>query len=152
MKVKDAKFVKDFIKMANDGWLMGWHERNGGNLSYRLKKEEVEAIKENFNYSEWNEIGTSVPYLKNEFFLVTGSGKYFRNVILDLEDSCCVIELDDKGEKYRICWGLVNGKYKWPRDSDEAKQITKQEFRWLMEGLSIEQKTAIRPAKTGAVC
>ena len=47
---------------------------------------------------------------------------------------------------------LENGKYKWPRDSDEAKQITKQEFRWLMEGLSIEQKTAIKPAKTGAVC
>uniref|UniRef100_UPI003431A0FD IS66 family insertion sequence element accessory protein TnpB n=1 Tax=uncultured Ruminococcus sp. TaxID=165186 RepID=UPI003431A0FD len=42
-----------------------------------------------------------------------------------------------------------NGKYKWPRDSKEAKQITQQEFRWLMEGLSIEQKTAIRPAKTG---
>ena len=43
-------------------------------------------------------------------------------------------------------------KYKWPRDSDEARQITQQEFRWLMEGLSIEQKTAIKPAKTGAVC
>ena len=47
---------------------------------------------------------------------------------------------------------LENGKYKWPRASDEARQITPQEFRWLMEGLSIEQKTAIRPAKTGAVC
>ena len=47
---------------------------------------------------------------------------------------------------------LENGKYKWPRDSDEARQITPQEFRWLMEGMSIEQKTAIRPAKTGAVC
>jgi len=47
---------------------------------------------------------------------------------------------------------LENGKYKWPRDSDEARQITKQEFRWLMEGLSIEQKTAIRPARTGTVC
>lgn len=47
---------------------------------------------------------------------------------------------------------LENGKYKWPRDSDEARQVTKQEFRWLMEGLSIEQKTAIRPARTGEVC
>ena len=47
---------------------------------------------------------------------------------------------------------LENGKYKWPRDSDEARQITPQEFRWLMEGLSIEQKTAIKPARTGAVC
>ena len=47
---------------------------------------------------------------------------------------------------------LENGKYKWPRDSDEARQITRQEIRWLMEGLSIEQKTAIKPARTGAVC
>ena len=28
--------------MANDGYLQGWHERNGGNLSYRLKTDEVE--------------------------------------------------------------------------------------------------------------
>ena len=47
---------------------------------------------------------------------------------------------------------LENGKYKWPRDSNEAKLITPKEFRWLLEGLSIEQKTAIRPAKTGSVC
>ena len=25
------------------------------------------------------------------------------------EDSFCIIELDDKGESYRICWGLVKG-------------------------------------------
>ena len=47
---------------------------------------------------------------------------------------------------------LENGKYKWPRNSEEAKLITKQEFRWLMEGLSIEQKTVIKPAKTGRIC
>ena len=47
---------------------------------------------------------------------------------------------------------LENGKYKWPRNSEEAKLITNQEFRWLMEGLSIEQKTPIRPAKTGRIC
>ena len=41
--------------------------------------------------------------------MVTGSGKYFRNVILKPEDSLCMIELDDKGENYRIVWGLVNG-------------------------------------------
>ena len=27
--------------MCNDGWLQGWHERNGGNLTYRMKEEEV---------------------------------------------------------------------------------------------------------------
>ena len=35
---------------------------------------------------------------------------------------------------------------------NEAKLITQKEFRWLMEGLSIDQKTAIKPAKKGKVC
>jgi len=76
MKVTDAEFVKGFIRMANDGWEQGWHERNGGNLTYRMKDEEVAEVKENFEAGEWKEIGTEVPDLAGEFFLVTGSGKY----------------------------------------------------------------------------
>lgn len=49
MRFLDAEFVKGFIRMANDGWEQGWHERNGGNLSYRVKSEEVESVKENFD-------------------------------------------------------------------------------------------------------
>lgn len=109
MKVLDAEFMQGFIRMANDGWELGWHERNGGNLSYRIKKEEVESVKENFMPGEWREIGTTVPKLANEYFLVTGSGKFFRNVIIKPEDSLCIIELDERGENYRIVWGLVNG-------------------------------------------
>lgn len=82
MKFIDAEFVKGFIRMANDGWEQGWHERNGGNLSYRVKPEEVESVKENFEAKKWQPIGTSVPNLAGEYFLVTGSGKYFRNVII----------------------------------------------------------------------
>ncbi len=110
MKIVEAEFVKGFIRMCNDGWEQGWHERNGGNLSYRIKPEEVEEIKSALCMDgEWKEIGTSVPDLAGEFFLVTGSGKYFRNVILKPEDNICIIEVDEKGENYRICWGLENG-------------------------------------------
>ena len=109
MKFLDAEFVWGFIRMADDGWQQGWHERNGGNLSYRVKPEEVESVRENFEAKEWQPIGTAVPKLAGEYFLVTGSGKYFRNVIIKPEDSICMIELDDKGENYRIVWGLVNG-------------------------------------------
>ena len=109
MKVLDAEFVKGFIRMATDGWEQGWHERNGGNLSYRIKPEEVGAVQEELVPREWQKIGTSVPQLAGEYFLVTGSGKYMRNVQIQPEDSICIVELDDKGEEYRICWGLVNG-------------------------------------------
>ena len=110
MRITDVKFVQGFIRMCNDGWEQGWHERNGGNLSYRMKAEEVEEVREYLNAGgDWKAIGTSVPGLAGEFFLVTGSGKYFRNVILDPEDSLCILELDEKGENYRVLWGLVNG-------------------------------------------
>lgn len=46
--------------------------------------------------NEWKPIATKVPGLASEYFLVTGSGKYFRNVIIDPEDSICIIELDEK--------------------------------------------------------
>ncbi len=109
MKVLDAQFVQGFIRMANDGWELGWHERNGGNLSYRMKQEETDSVKENFQPKEWQPIGTSVPGLAGEYFLVTGSGKYFRNIILYPQDSLCIVEIDSTGENYRIVWGLVNG-------------------------------------------
>lgn len=109
MNFLEAEFVRGFIRMADDGWNQGWHERNGGNLSYRVKPDEVELVKENFAAKEWQPIGTTVPKLAREYFLVTGSGKYFRNVIIKPEDSICMVELDDKGENYRIVWGLVNG-------------------------------------------
>lgn len=110
MSIVDVKFVQGFIRMCNDGWEQGWHERNGGNLSYRIKKEEVEEVKEYLaKEAEWKPIGTSVPGLAGEYFMVTGSGKYFRNVILDPEDSICILEVDKTGEKYRVLWGLVNG-------------------------------------------
>ena len=110
MRVTDAEFVKGFIRLCDDGFKQNWHERNGGNLSYRIKPEEVESVKEELTDSNpWQPIGTSVPKLAGEYFMVTGSGKYFRNVILDPAANSCIIEVDEAGENYRICWGLVNG-------------------------------------------
>jgi len=109
MNFLEAEFVRGFIRMATDGWEQGWHERNGGNLSYRVKKEEAASVKDQLQEREWCPIGVKVPGLAGEYFLVTGSGKYFRNVPLYPDDSICMIELDEYGENYRIVWGLVNG-------------------------------------------
>lgn len=110
MEITEIGFVKEFIKLADDGFKQNWHERNGGNLSYRIKPEEVEQVRPFFTEpQEFRPIGTSVPGLAGEYFMVTGSGKYFRNVILDPADTSAIIEIDAAGENYRIVWGLVNG-------------------------------------------
>lgn len=36
------------------------------------------------------------------------------------------------------------GRFQWPRNAAESRALTRQEFRWLMEGLAIDQPKAIR--------
>lgn len=110
MRVLDTKFAQQFIRLCANGYAKGWHERNGGNLSYRLKQEEIAAIQDDISFSRpFTPIGTTVTELKNAYFLVTGSGKFMMNVSLDPEDNICVIRLDDTGSNYQIVWGLIHG-------------------------------------------
>ena len=69
MKFIDAEFVKGFIRMANDGWEQGWHERNGGNLSYRVKPEEIESVKENFEAKKCSRSGHPFQIWRENIFL-----------------------------------------------------------------------------------
>ena len=39
---------------------------------------------------------------------------------------------------------LNNGRFQWPRSASELRKLDAQAFRWLMEGLEIEPKKAIR--------
>ena len=106
----NTKLKRDIIKTCTDGWLQGWHERNGGNLSCRMTPAEAEEVKDLLNENAaWKEIGAEVPGLANEYFMVTGSGKYFRNVELDFEDNAAIIKVNEDGTMYKIVYGLVNG-------------------------------------------
>ncbi len=42
---------------------------------------------------------------------------------------------------------LANGNYQWPRNEIEARELTAQQYRWLMDGLSVKQKKAIKATK-----
>ena len=87
MSMTDISIVQKYIRMANDGWLQGWHERNGGNLTYRLTKEEVAEMRPFFDAQprEWvamgvtgeNLAGTELEVYKN------GSESYFRIAVAD---------------------------------------------------------------------
>lgn len=110
MKIVEMKFMKDFTKLTEDAWLKGWHERNGGNITYRLEKSYVEEI-ENLldDLTEYLPIGATVPNLAEEYFVVTGSGKFIRNISICPEENIGIIKVDETGTKYKILWGLVNG-------------------------------------------
>ena len=110
MGVPESKAIRGFVRMCFDGWLQGWHERNGGNLSYRMTPEDLEECRSEFTFERpWVPMGVADRSLAGEHFLVTGSGKYMRNVPEDPESNIGVLEIGPEGNAWRIVWGLQNG-------------------------------------------
>ena len=39
---------------------------------------------------------------------------------------------------------VENGRFRWPNNENEVRDLTQEEFPWLMQGLSIDQPDAIK--------
>jgi len=76
-----------------------------------MKDEEVAQCRPYFRPTpgEWVNMGVQADNLAGEYFITTGSGKYFRNVELDPEHNMGIVEINDKGDSWRIVWGLEGG-------------------------------------------
>lgn len=110
MAVEKTDCVKRFARLCKDGFKQGWHEANGGNLTYRMTDEDVKVCKKEFDTSRpWVEMGVQADNLKGAYFITTGSGKYLRNVPLEPKDALGIVQINDAGDSWRIVWGLENG-------------------------------------------
>ena len=96
-------FVRGFVRLCNDGWEQGWHERNGGNLSYRLRPEDVDTARKFFDKEPrpWTPLGVEALTMGGAYFLVTGTGNYMRNVASDPSRNIGIVELSAAGDAYR---------------------------------------------------
>lgn len=82
--ITQSWFVQGMIKATTDAWLKGWDERNGGNLTLRLDDADIAPYHDNFHQQpRYIPLSQPMPLLANTPFIVTGSGKFFRNVQLD---------------------------------------------------------------------
>lgn len=101
------KLLQEIEKTTGDIWLKGWAERNAGNISVRLRADQVEK---DFNRDgKWYDIGASLPDVAGGHFLFSGTGAYLRNVEIDPACNLGVIEIDPAGDKYRPVWGFTSG-------------------------------------------
>lgn len=110
MDILETEAMRGYIRMCEDGWQQGWHERNGGNLTYRMRPEEVLQCRPRLRFDRpWEDIGLRAEALAGEFFICTGSGKFFRNIPLQPRNNLCIVEIGEGGEQYRVVWGLEQG-------------------------------------------
>lgn len=102
-------FVREMAQITRSMWRFGWDERNGGNVSCILEEQEVAR------YIDVNQVirrfqpAFPVHELAGRYFIVTGSGKYFKNIIDDPEGNLGVLRVSHDGEHLELLWGLKNG-------------------------------------------
>lgn len=63
------------------------------------------------------------------------------------KDSIKVLRYDKNGFILATKKLLDGMKFQWPKTPSEVKEITFQQVEWLLQGLEIEQKKALRPVK-----
>ena len=104
-----APFLVEMVRTTTNMYAHGWDERNGGNISLMLSEEEVSE------YGDINRVirtiptGFKAPELEGKYFLVTGTGKYFKNVQYDPGVNLGLVKIVDGGENARLLWGFTDG-------------------------------------------
>lgn len=110
MDFLNSSFVKEVSEITSNMYRQGWDERNGGNISYLIDEEEVRKYFPLDTYIRDIELGfTADEICRNKHFLVTGTGKYFKNVIKDPEENLGLVKIDSNGHTAHLLWGYRSG-------------------------------------------
>lgn len=102
----EIPFIREMAEITYHMWKFGWDERNGGNISRILDEGEVSPHIDLNGTGRVITLSFPVPELAGKIFVVTGSGKYFRNVISDPDMNLGVIRVTDDGEHVDVLWGF----------------------------------------------
>lgn len=113
--ILESPFLKEFCATASNMYRLGWDERNGGNISYLLKEEELK------DYLDLNHVVRRIPFagvhptsfdaspLEGKIFLVTGTGRYFKNVERDPANNVGIVRIAKGGKEVELLWGYGDG-------------------------------------------
>lgn len=104
-----APFVLEMCSATSNMYRLGWDERNGGNISYMLCEKEVAEYLDLNNVIRTIPIGFKAESLVGKIFIVTGTGKYFKNVEFDPENNLGIIRIAKDGETAELLWGYKDG-------------------------------------------
>jgi len=99
------KLINEIKKTSGDMARRGWAESNGGNISLRLNEENYAFFNEFQPKSEMIKLPMGMPEIAGERFLVTGTGRFLRNIEVFPEKNIGVIEIDNMGKNWQLLWG-----------------------------------------------
>lgn len=113
--ILEAPFVREMCATAANMYRLGWDERNGGNISYLLGGGEVSEyldvsrVIRTIPLMGVNAVDFDVAPLIGKYFIVTGTGKYFKNVESDPETNLGIVRIAQDGKNIELLWGFRDG-------------------------------------------
>ena len=107
--ILEAPFVKDMCRITANMYRQGWDERNGGNISCLLDEAEVAEYLDLDRVIRTIPTGFRADALIGKIFIVTGTGKYFKNVEYDPENNLGIIRIAADGTTAELLWGYSDG-------------------------------------------
>ena len=104
-----APFMVEMVRTITNMYNHGWDERNGGNVSWMLEEADVAEYVDVNNVLRVIPTGFSAPELAGRYFIVTGTGKYFKNVQYDPARNMGLFRIAADGENAELLWGYSDG-------------------------------------------
>lgn len=108
-KFIDSPMVTEVKKITFRLYCHDWDERNGGNVSYRVLPEELEG------YEDISEVKRNIPIdfngkdLAGMYFIVTATGRYFKNIIDFPDRDLGLVRIAEDGKSVDLLWGYGDG-------------------------------------------
>ncbi len=109
MKINEVPFIKEMCDTADNMYRLGWDERNGGNISYMIPETEVKKYFNPAKVIRVIPLGFDAKELVGKYFLVTGTGKYFKNVKACPEENLGLMRISSDGQNAELIWGYEGG-------------------------------------------
>ena len=100
-----APFVREMGKTTANMYRLGWDERNGGNISVLLDTDEVSECLDLNRVIRAIPLGFDAAPLIRKIFIVTGTGKYFKNVEDGPETNLGIVRIAADGKFAKLLWG-----------------------------------------------
>ena len=107
--ILQAPFIAEMAATCANMYRLGWDERNAGNISLRLDARELA------DYLDLSAVQRVIPFdldasaLAGKYYLVTGTGKYFKNVPAKPAECLGILRIAESGHAAELLWGYEDG-------------------------------------------
>lgn len=108
-RMSKCPIVKEIGEITSNMYRLGWNERNGGNISVLVDESEIKPYVNTKKVIRDLPLAVAFPEFAGKYFIVTGTGKYFKNVAKNPAENLGLIRIADDGSCAHLIWGYTAG-------------------------------------------